>query len=96
MPTIEDIKAVACKLGSKYGAESIYLFGSYARGDQREDSDIDLRLNKGAIRGLQIGGLYSDFSDSLNKPVDLLETASLDDYFLSQIKNEEVLLYARA
>ena len=29
----------------------VYLFGSFARGDYDEQSDIDLRIEKGELRG---------------------------------------------
>lgn len=37
---IQDIQKTVAMLGSRYGAERIYLFGSYARGDADENSDI--------------------------------------------------------
>ena len=75
------------------GAKRIYLFGSYARGDMNEDSDIDLRIDKGAIQGLQLAGLLLDLEDSLGVSVDLIPTTSLDPHFLESIHNDEVLLY---
>ena len=95
MPTIEYIKEVVSELGEKYGAESIYLFGSFARGEQNEKSDLDFRINKGKIQGIQIGGLYSDLEERFNMPIDLVTTGSLDEKFLNHIAKEEILLYAR-
>lgn len=90
---IHDIQEIVSSLGSQYGAERIYLFGSYARGDADENSDIDLRIDQGAIRGWALGGLLEDLEVSLNKKVDLLTTGSLCPDFLAAIRNEEVLLY---
>ena len=53
--TIDEIREIVAALAARYGADRIYLFGSYARGDANKDSDIDLRIDKGAIRGLQMG-----------------------------------------
>ena len=50
--TVAEIKEIVSALAAQYGADRIYLFGSYARGDADKDSDIDLRIDKGAIRGL--------------------------------------------
>ena len=80
--TIDEIREIVAALAARYGADRIYLFGSYARGDANKDSDIDLRIDKGAIRGLQMGGL-----------VDLVPTGSLDSKFLNSISDDEVLLY---
>jgi predicted nucleotidyltransferase len=90
---IEKIKETVSHLGAKYGAERIFLFGSYARGEATENSDVDLRIDKGKIRGLQMGGLLIDIEDSLGVSVDLITTSSLNEKFLSDIKKEEVLLY---
>ena len=91
--TLSAIQDIVSRLARQYGAKRIYLFGSYARGDMNEDSDIDLRIDKGAIQGLQLAGLLLDLEDSLGVSVDLIPTTSLDPYFLESIHNDEVLLY---
>lgn len=91
--TIDELRKIITPLAEKYGAERIYLFGSYARGDEVEHSDIDLRIDKGQIRGLALAGLLVDLEDALGLPVDMLSTTSLDERFLSSIRNDEVLLY---
>ena len=91
--TIDEIREIVAALAARYGADRIYLFGSYARGDANKDSDIDLRIDKGAIRGLQMGGLAADLEDALGIPVDLVPTGSLDSKFLNSISGDEVLLY---
>ena len=91
--TIPEIKSVVSELAQKYGAQRIFLFGSYARGDMEPTSDIDLRIDKGAIRGLELAGLLVDLEDALGVSVDLIPTGSLDDRFLASIRNDEVLLY---
>lgn len=91
--TIDEIREIVAALAARYGADRIYLFGSYARGDANKDSDIDLRIDKGAIRGLQMGGLAADLEDALGIPVDLVPTGSLDNKFLNSISDDEVLLY---
>lgn len=87
------VQETVSSLGAQYGAEGIYLFGSFARGDADENSDIDLRIIRGTIRGWALGGLLEDLEDSLNKKVDLLTTGSLSPDLLADIKNEEILLY---
>lgn len=56
-------------------------------------SDIDLRIDKGAIRGIQLGGLLLELENALGVPVDLIPTGSLDRSFLEAIRDDEVLLY---
>lgn len=91
--TIPEIRDIVSKLAAQYGAKRVYLFGSYARGDMGASSDIDLRIDKGSIRGLALAALLVDLEDALGVPVDLVSTGSLDDDFLSTIQNDEVLLY---
>lgn len=91
--TVDEIKKIVAALAAQYGADRIYLFGSYARGDADKDSDIDLRIDKGSIRGLQMGGLAADLEGAFGIPVDLVSTGSLDSKFLKSISDDEVLLY---
>lgn len=91
--TIPELRSIVAPLAREYGAERVYLFGSYARGDMKQGSDIDLRIDKGTIRGLQLASLLVDLEDALGMPVDLVPTTSLDSRFLSAIQKEEVLLY---
>jgi len=91
--TISDIQPIIAELAKKYGAQRIYLFGSYARGDMKETSDLDLRIDKGRIKGLELASLLLELEDTLGMSVDLIPTGSLDRDFLSAIKGDEVLLY---
>lgn len=91
--SIPQLQAIVRPLAQKYGAERVYLFGSYARGEGSSHSDIDLRIDKGAIRGLALAGLLVELEDALGLSVDLVPTGSLDQRFLSAIQPDEVLLY---
>lgn len=92
--TIEEIKAILEPIARKYGVGRIYLFGSYARGEFNENSDIDLRVDKGSLKGMfALCGLYTEIEEALQTRVDLLTTGSLEDEFLNKIRDEEVLLY---
>lgn len=91
--TISEIKEIVSVLAKKYGAQRVYLFGSYARGDMNSSSDIDLRIDKGNIRGIQLAGLLIELEDAFQLPVDLITTGSLDNDILEAIRSEEVLLY---
>ncbi|MBQ7501498.1 nucleotidyltransferase domain-containing protein [bacterium] len=95
MNSINELKQVITPLAQQYGAERIFLFGSYARGEATEHSDIDLRIDKGAIRGLQFASLIAELEDVLGKKVDLISTKGMDSRFLETIKPEEILLYER-
>ncbi len=93
--TIEEIKTIVEPIARKYGVERVYLFGSYARDDITENSDVDLRVDKGSLKGMfALCGLYTEIEEALQMKVDVLTTGSLEDDFLRKIQKEEVLLYA--
>lgn len=93
--TIEEIKSIVAPIAAIHNVDKIYLFGSYARGEATPNSDIDLRVDKGRLRGLiALGALYADLEEGLGKKLDLLTTGSLDQKFLQHIAKEEVLIYA--
>ena len=92
--TIEEIKSIVAPIAAAHDVGRIYLFGSYARGEATASSDIDLRVDKGNLKGLfALGALYADLEDSLEKQLDLLTTGSLDQKFLQKIAKEEILIY---
>ena len=95
MPVSTELKAAVSRLARQYGAERVYLFGSFARGDATEASDIDLRIDKGSIRGLQFARLLGDLEDALGRKIDLISTNGMDEDFRRAIAPEEVLLYER-
>ncbi|MCI8342261.1 MAG: nucleotidyltransferase [Firmicutes bacterium] len=93
--TISELKNKIAPIAEKYGVAKVYLFGSVARGDFNEKSDIDLRIEKGNMKGLfALGGFYNEVRETLGTNVDVLTTGSLDTKFLEEIKKDEVLLYA--
>ena len=92
--SINELKSIVAPIAEQHGVERIYLFGSYARGEANYRSDVDLRVDKGKIKGLfALGALFSDLEDGLGKHLDLLTTGSLDQAFLNHIAKEEILLY---
>ncbi len=73
--SLEEIKARVLPLVQKYHIPAIYLFGSYARGEAREDSDLDFLVDTAGSKLtslLTLGALYCDLEDAFQKKIDLL------------------------
>ena len=93
--TIEELKNIISPIAKKYQISHVYLFGSYARGDYNAESDIDLRIDKGNLKGMfALCGFYTEIEDALGMKVDILTTGSLEESFLNDIQKDEVMLYA--
>lgn len=93
--SIEDIKRITVPVAQKYGVKKLALFGSYARGEQKETSDIDFIIEKGAIQGLQFCGFINHLEDELGIPVDVLTYQSLKNSLIEDVIEDEVVLYER-
>lgn len=76
---IEEIAERVRPIAERYGVGKIYLFGSYARGEATEESDIDLLVEAENIKSLfGLGGFYSDLEDALQKRLDLITTEQVN------------------
>ena len=64
-------------LKERYGVEQIGLFGSFARNEQREDSDIDLVVVLSRPLGLKFIELAEYLEMILGRKVDLITAATL-------------------
>ena len=92
--TIEQIRDIVSEIAQRHGVERVILFGSYARGQASPKSDIDLRIDKGRIKGFfQLAGFQLGLMERLNTNVDVLTTDSLNEKFLKRISGEEIILY---
>lgn len=92
--TIDELRRIVAPIAQRYGVKRLYLFGSFARGDYTDSSDIDIRVDKGELKGLfALSGLNIEISEALGMKVDLLTTGSLDKQFLDSIRPDEILLY---
>ena len=91
--TIEDIKSKAIPIARKYGVQKLALFGSYARGDNREDSDIDFIIdNVSSDEMFAFFGFANALEDEFGVAVDVLTYEALpQNKYFGPI--EEVVLY---
>lgn len=90
--TIKEIKTIIKPILNKYGINEIYLFGSYARGEAKESSDIDIYCNKGNVKTFIDQGLLEDeLEKALNKKVDIVfDSSYIGDYFKIQMMEDMI------
>lgn len=74
--TLDEIKAICNEVFAHYNINYCYLFGSYAKGNAKEDSDVDLLISN-TVTGLKFFGLTEELRKALHKKVDLLDTNQL-------------------
>lgn len=74
----ESLRGVLPKLRRDYGVVSLQLFGSFVRGQQDSDSDLDVLVDfRAPISLLKFIELEQMLSDRLGVPVDLVMRDSL-------------------
>ena len=81
------------RICAKRGARNVRIFGSFARGEARPDSDVDFQVEMAAGRSpFDIARLTVDLEDLLRCEVDLVEQTALHWYIRDRILEEAVPL----
>ena len=92
MKTREDILSVLSRekvsLQRRYPVHRMALFGSYARGEARSDSDVDLLVEVDPSIGLRFVTLAEDLERLLGLPVDLVSQRALKPNHLAFLTSE--------
>ena len=86
----KEINEAVSLLVDKYGARRVFLFGSFARGESGEGSDIDL-----AVEGLpesEFFNAYGELLYTLSREVDLLDLSGAKNGLRERVKRKGVLL----
>ena len=93
---IEDIKNAVIKSCTKYPIKRLGLFGSYARGEADEESDIDLSVEfEDKVSLMKVIGLKARLEMDLKKKVDLIEPDNIDTDVATAIAKDMVILYEK-
>ena len=95
MVSIDDIRAALLEIASDYGIFRAYLFGSFARGEQSGDSDVDLVLELSAPLGFKRAKLHDDLERLIDAPVDLVfGEEQLYEPVRADYERDKVMVYA--
>ena len=107
--TLDEIASRVTPVAEKYHLKAVYVFGSYARGEATEESDIDFLIDDTDADYSEpwaAGGIYVAFEKAVGKNIDLVETevfnpnhrrASKGSHkrFVSNLRRDMVKVYER-
>ena len=88
--SIEKIKPKIIEILKKNKIKKAGIFGSYATGKQKKNSDIDILIEPTKNMGLEFVGLSFELEEKLGKKVDLVTYNGISPYLKERILNEEV------
>lgn len=81
------------RLAAAHGAHNVRIFGSVARGQDDEASDLDLLVDLEPGRSLlDLGGLLMDVQALLDRPVDVVTERGLRERIRERVLREAVPL----
>ena len=74
-----------------------WLFGSFSRGEERPDSDVDILVDLDYSQpiGLRFFGMYEDLKELLGRNVDLVSERTLAPFARKSVNRDKKLVYER-
>ena len=92
--TIKKIKEIILPILFKHDIYEVYLFGSYARGEAKNTSDIDIYCEAGNVKTLiDQGFLEDELEEALGKDVDIVFIGTrMDEFFKQQLEGDKIRL----
>ena len=94
---LKKLKKQLYQIATKYGISNIYVFGSVARGESNEISDIDFLIEMDAdASAFGVGAFQFEAQKLLGRQIDVIPTFTLpkieDKKFLRSLQSEAVAL----
>ncbi len=90
---LKEKRAEIVRLAEKYGARNVRVFGSVARGEADEKSDIDFLVDMEPGKSLfDMGGLLMDLRELLGRDVDVITVRGLKPRIREKVLKEAVAL----
>ncbi len=95
--SLNEIKTTLCPIFDSYAIRKAVLFGSYAKGEATNTSDIDLVLECDQ-RGLKFYGIIDAIEAGLQKQCDVFRSSSIvkDSPISKEIERTGVVIYEKA
>lgn len=92
--TVDELRNIVGAVAADYGIKRVSLFGSYASGQQTKDSDIDLLIDKGELKGLfMFNSFVNTLEERLERSVDVITYQTLERSLIKDTVKNEVVLY---
>jgi hypothetical protein len=90
---LEEIKKKITPLLRSYGVKRAAFFGSFVRGEERKDSDIDILVEfEGEKSLLDLAGLKIELEELLERKVDVLTYDSIHPLLKDKILEEQKVI----
>lgn len=94
--TIEEIKKKVVPIFQQFGVEYAELFGSVARGEDRNDSDIDMLVSiKKPIGVYKFVGLKQELEDTFGRKVDLVSKNAINKHIKPFVEKDLIKIYGK-
>lgn len=92
--TIHQIQAILNPIFTNYNVRKAVLFGSYAKGLAKINSDVDILVDSG-LKGLAFYELLEDVVNSLGKDVEMIDVSQVipNSDIDNEIKRTGVMIY---
>ena len=92
---LDDISRMVAPVAADFGIRKLSVFGSYARGDEVDNSDIDFHIiDRGTLRVLiRLAAFELALEELFSRQVDVVTTNSLFDDVKQNIEREEYIVY---
>lgn len=87
---LEKIKAKIIEVLKKNKIKKAGIFGSYARGEEKKNSDIDILIQPTKNMGFKFAGLEIELSKKIGKKADLVSYSGLSPYLKDRILSQEI------
>jgi len=87
---IAKIKKPIIDILKKHGVKKAGIFGSYARGEEKDDSDIDILIQPTKNMGIEFIEIKLELEDKLGKKVDLVSYKGINLHLKKYILKDEV------
>lgn len=77
-PTVAQLRPVILRITRAHGVTNVRIFGSFARGEQRKRSDVDLLVDlPEKMSLLDLSGLKIELEEALKRKVDVVPADSI-------------------